>query len=101
MKLELNACGKPTLTISQDAWCDYVFEDFYNLMSLSDREQFIKEHKHLPGIMSGDQIEETGLDITNTMAGITKNVEEHELYLQQLYKMVLDLKKEIEELRNK
>jgi len=33
------------------------------------------------------------------MEGMTKNIEEHELYIYQLYEMILELKKENEELR--
>ncbi|MFH0867502.1 MAG: hypothetical protein V1904_15020 [Bacteroidota bacterium] len=99
MKLELNSCGTPTFTITQDDWCDYVFDENYNLMTLEERIQFVKENKHLPGIMTANQITENGLDVTNTMEGITKNIEEHELYIQQLYNMMLELKKENEELK--
>ena len=88
MSLALDACGKATLRIEKTGWCDFVFEDDYKLISFEERSEFLKTHKHLPDIMTTKQIEENGLDITNTMAGITKNVEEHELYLQQLLSLI-------------
>jgi|AntAceMinimDraft_17_1070374.scaffolds.fasta_scaffold05672_4 hypothetical protein len=85
-----------------------VYIPYINKSNNKEILQFVKSNKHLPGIMPGNQIETNGLDITNTIEGITKNVEEHELYLHQLYKMILnlekenqELKKEINELKNK
>ena len=42
-------------------WPDYVFSDDYDLMTLSDLEQSIKENKHLPGIPSAVDVEENGI----------------------------------------
>jgi len=60
---------------------DYVFENDYNLMTLSDIEQFVKEHKHLPEIPSGDSIGKNGLDLAEINLLLLKKIEELTLHL--------------------
>jgi cell division protein FtsB len=57
---------------------------------------------------SGKQIEKNGLDVGETMKGVTSNVEENRLDITDLHKRLLKLekenqklKKEINELKNK
>ncbi|TKG86281.1 hypothetical protein EYV94_28610, partial [Puteibacter caeruleilacunae] len=42
---------------------DYVFEDDYDLKSLDEVDQFIKDRKHLPGIPSAKQMEKDGVGL--------------------------------------
>ena len=37
---------------SNQAWCDYVFDDTYNRMNFDEQERFYRENKHLKGIGS-------------------------------------------------
>ncbi len=42
---------------------DYVFEEDYNLRSLSEVESFVKENKHLPDVPAGESMEENGIGV--------------------------------------
>lgn len=98
---QLNVCGNiKAKEVEVDAsWCDYVFEDDHQRMTWQEKARFIKENKHLPGIDPGKKIEEEGLSVGKTMAGITLNVEENRLDITDLYEMYYELKKENTELK--
>jgi hypothetical protein len=75
-------------------WEDEVFEDSYNLASLSEVEGFIKENGHLPEIPSEAEVLENGYNMGEMDAMLLKKIEELTLY-------VIELEKEIEELKGK
>jgi hypothetical protein len=100
MMLNIESDGQPKLVIQKFTWSDYVFHDDYVLLSLEERKEFVSANKHLPGIDNEQTIFSEGLDIPSVMEGMTKNIEEHELYIYQLYEMILELKKENENLRH-
>ena len=79
---------------SNTYWPDYVFGDDYNLMSLRELEQYVKAHKHLPGIPSAQEVEEQGdVDLGAMNALLLEKVEE-------LTRYVIDLQNQIDELKN-
>lgn len=62
-------------------WADYVFEEDYQPMSLEELERFVKEEKHLPGIVSESEIEADGFyQVHDAMVGQLKNLEEQVLH---------------------
>lgn len=63
-----------------EGWCDYVFEDDYNLRPLNEVERFINDNKHLPEIPSGKTVENEGIDVSVMMALMIKKIEELTLY---------------------
>ena len=65
---------------------DYVFEENYNLQSLSEVEQFVKENKHLPGIPAGEELEENGMDVAEMNNLLLQKIEELTLYIIDLEK---------------
>ena len=73
---------------------DFVFEDDYSLMNLQEVEQYIKEHKHLPAVPSAAEVEENGVNLGEMNAILIQKVEELTLY-------ILDLQKQINELKTK
>lgn len=73
-------------------WADYVFDENYNLATLEEVETFIKKHKHLPEIPSEKEVLENGVSLGEMNQLLLQKVEELTLY-------VIDLKKEIEELK--
>lgn len=81
--------------VTQTGWPDYVFHTFYRLKPLSEVEQFIKLHHHLPEIPSAAEIEKDGVDIGENQAALLKKIEELTLYIITLNKEVESLKKEI------
>ena len=79
---------------SSTYWPDYVFEDGYNLMSLSDLESYIAKNKHLPGIPSASEIDaKNEVDLGEMNALLLEKVEE-------LTRYIIELQKQIDELKN-
>ncbi|QEL00415.1 hypothetical protein FKG96_06190 [Olivibacter sp. LS-1] len=60
---------------------DYVFEPDYKIRSLSEIENYVKEHKHLPEVPSAKEIGEEGLDLAEMNLLLLKKVEELTLHL--------------------
>ncbi|MDP1622362.1 MAG: hypothetical protein Q8M08_08475 [Bacteroidales bacterium] len=92
------ACEE-VLVQDMTSWPDYVFKSDYNLMSLDNLEQNIKENGHLPGLPSALEIETNGLHLGNMQKMVVEKVEELTLYTIEQGKMLQDLKKEIDALK--
>jgi hypothetical protein len=76
-----------------NAWPDYVFADNYKLPSLLHVEQYIKAHKHLPGIPSAAEVEKEGIQIGDMQKRMMEKIEELTLYIIQQQKEIDSLKK--------
>jgi len=74
-------------------WADYVFDEDYNLMSLTELENYIAQNKHLPNVPSAEEVVENGLDVAKMDARLLEKIEEAYLY-------IIELKKEVEELKS-
>ena len=53
---------------------DFVFCPTYKLKSLSDVEDYVKTHKHLPDVPSESQMKEDGIDLTDMNILLLQNV---------------------------
>lgn len=82
-------------------WADYVFDQSYDLKSLTDVEQFIEVNKHLPNIPSAKEIKEKGYEMTEMNVLFMEKIEELFLHTIQQQKEIEELKKANEELREK
>ncbi|MEC7264909.1 MAG: hypothetical protein VXW38_14315 [Bacteroidota bacterium] len=71
---------------------DYVFKEGYDLKSLGEVQNYIKEHGHLPNIPSANEMEENGIQLGEMNMKLLEKIEELTLY-------VLELKNEIEILK--
>ncbi len=60
---------------------DYVFKEDYQLISLSDLEEYIKTNNHLPQVPSAEEIEANGLELAKMNLLLLKKIEELTLYL--------------------
>ncbi len=80
--------------VSLTGWSDFVFEDDYRLMPLDEVDAFVKEHNHLPGVPSADEVMSNGANLGEMDAILLKKIEELTLY-------VIELKKENEALKVK
>ncbi len=85
---------------SSTNWPDYVFNNDYNLMSLKDLEEYIKENKHLPNIPDAKEIEENGISIGEMQKLQMQKIEELSLHLIEQQKEIDELKAEIKQLKN-
>lgn len=77
-----------------ETWGDYVFDEKYELMTLSELKSYIDKNQHLPGIASARQLEVEGVETGEMFRQQMVKIEELTLY-------VLELQKQIEVLQSK
>ena len=101
------------VVVTATGWSDYVFAPGYKLIPLKKLEAFVIKNKHLPDVPSASDVEKGGIDVGANQNVLLKKVEELTLYVieqnkksevqQQLiddqYKMLVQMKAEIEELK--
>ena len=78
-------------------WADYVFAADYKLKSLDEVEAFVKANKHLPGVLSAEQMVKEGNDLGATDAKLLEKIEELTLYIIEQNKRIEQLEKKIPE----
>jgi hypothetical protein len=83
--------------VTQTGWPDYVFHTTYRLRPLSEVEQYIQLHHHLPEMASAAEIEKDGVDLGGTQVKLLKKIEELTLYVISLNKEIEAIKKEIKQ----
>ncbi|MCF6297575.1 MAG: tail fiber protein [Flavobacteriaceae bacterium] len=71
---------------------DYVFEKNYDLKSLDEIDQYIKQYKHLPEIPSAKEMEKEGLHLKIMNLSLLKKIEELTLYAIQQEKSLQEQK---------
>lgn len=81
-----------------ETWADYVFEDDYQLRSLSEVEAYINENGHLPDVMSAEAVATEGYAITEVNATLLRKIEELTLYSIDLEKTNADSQERIQAL---
>lgn len=82
------------IIVTNNGWADYVFEPDYKLKTISELESYVKENKHLPNVPSAKEVEQNGLSVADMQTKQMEKIEELTLY-------VIDLQKQVEELRAK
>lgn len=82
-------------------WYDFVFDDDYDLSSLSDLELFINSNGHLPDIPSEKDVLDKGYDMVEMDGLLLKKIEELTLYTIELNKLIAEQQKLIEKLQSK
>lgn len=73
---------------------DYVFDEDYKLRPLTEVEQYVQEHKHLPEIPSAAEVKENGMDVAEFQNKLLQKIEELTLYMIEQQKQLEALKKE-------
>ncbi|CAN5721157.1 hypothetical protein BH10BAC2_BH10BAC2_17840 [soil metagenome] len=81
----------------ETGWADYVFEEDYKLRSLDNVAAYIKQNKHLPGILSAKEIQENGLAVGEVQTKMMEKIEELTLYLIEQNTLILKLQEKIEQ----
>ena len=71
--------------ITNDSWADFVFDDDYKLDSLEFIEDFVKINKHLPGIPSGNDVNNNGIEVGEMNALLLQKIEELTLHIIRLH----------------
>ncbi len=85
--------------VTTSGWPDFVFEDDFNLRSITEVSEFIKQNKHLPDIPSAKEVEENGLNIGEMQVKLLQKIEEMTLYIIQQNQTIDGLKEEIDLLK--
>lgn len=80
------------VVVTQQNWADFVFDKNYELMPLTDLENFYKENRHLPEVPSTREIIEKGNDLGKTDALLLQKIEELTLYIVEQQKQIEVLK---------
>ncbi|WP_443938789.1 hypothetical protein [Pedobacter sp. MW01-1-1] len=80
------------IKVESNNWPDYVFEKEYNLLSLTELENYVKTHKHLPEVPSQKEVQENGLALGEMNKALLKKVEELTLHLIEKDKEIAKLK---------
>lgn len=77
------------------SWADYVFNKEYDLPTLEEVEQHIKEKGHLKDIPSAKEVEEKGIELGEMNKLLLQKVEELTLYMIEMKKEINTLKTQI------
>ena len=94
-KLEVDGTVKATSFVSSaSSFPDYVFDEDYQLLTLSKVDAFVKEHRHLPNMPSEKEVVENGLDMTAVVIKSVENIENIYLHLIQLNEKLEALEQE-------
>lgn len=72
----------------ESSWADYVFEQDYPLMPLSETEKYVRENKHLPGVTTAEEIAGNGLNVGEMQKVQMEKIEELFLHLIEVEKRV-------------
>ena len=94
--LKANQIKAQDINVEMNNAADYVFDENYNLRSLSDVESFVKENKHLPGVPSAAEMAEKGMSMSQMSNLLLEKVEEHTLHMIELEKENKALKNRVE-----
>ena len=81
-------------------WSDYVFAKDYQLPSLKETEQYIKDKGHLPDIPSAEEVHANGVDLGEMNAKLLKKIEDLTLHLINQEKKLEDYSLGLNELKN-
>ena len=81
-----------------DDWYDNVFEKDYNLLSLSELQQFIDDNGHLPEVPSETEVKEEGYKMAKMQGLLLKKIEELTLYTLKQQELIEKMEKRIGEL---
>lgn len=100
-KEEMNvvALNAKNINVEMNNAADYVFDENYNLKSLSEVENYVNEHKHLPGIPSAADMAENGMNVSTMSNLLLEKVEELTLHMIRLEKENAALKAEVKSLK--
>jgi hypothetical protein len=85
------------LVTLENPFPDYVFEENYKLRSIEEVAEYIKQHKHLPGIISAKQLEDDNkIAIGELQRQMLEKIEEMMLYIIELKNENKQLKAKLE-----
>ncbi|MEO8148684.1 MAG: hypothetical protein ABI723_13645 [Bacteroidia bacterium] len=88
------------LKVQLQPFPDYVFDSNYNLNSINEVEEHIKNYNRLPGMPSACEVEEQGMDVGQMQAKLVEKIEELTLYIIQQKKLSDEQQSQISDQQN-
>ncbi len=83
---------------------DYVFKEGYELKSLEEVKNYIKQNGHLPNIPSAEEMEKNGVQLGRMNMKLLEKIEELTLYIIKLEKenkKILEIEKRLDKIEQK
>jgi hypothetical protein len=90
-----NVICEKVVVKQKNNWPDYVFNSDHQLPSLTELEQYIRQHRHLPDVPSAEEVGKNGLDLGENQAALLKKIEELTLYVIEQNKKLEEQQKEL------
>lgn len=87
--------------VDLNGWSDFVFEGDYNLPTLEEVEQHIREKGHLKDIPNAEDVEKNGVHLGEMDAKLLQKIEELTLYIIELNRKIEQQQQEIDQLKRK
>jgi hypothetical protein len=88
-----------SIYVTMSGWGDFVFDKNYQRMNWIEKRDFFEMNKHLPGLAKASEIEQTGVNMSETLKHVTINVEENSLDIIDLYQRLEKLETENRQLK--
>lgn len=88
------------VVVDQTGWADDVFNANYRNAPLNEVEQHIKEHGHLPGVPSAQEVAEKGVSVGEMQATLLRKIEELTLHQIEQQKQIRQLGAQVEKLQS-
>jgi hypothetical protein len=94
-KLDVNGNVRANSVVINTTGADYVFDPGYRLMPLNHLGNYLRLNHHLPGIAPATEMQDQGMNVSETQTALLAKVEELTLYVLQQQKEIDQLKKAI------
>lgn len=98
-KLSVNGSIRAKELVVETGWADFVFEKGYRLRPLSEVEQFINTHHHLPDMIPASEIAQNGVAVAEAATKMMQKIEELTLYVIAQQKQLDAQKRQIHQLK--
>jgi len=83
------------ITVTVPNGADFVFDEGYELRSLEELQEYIKQNKHLPEIQSEQEMKENGVSVNKFQIMLLQKIEELTLYTIQQEERIKELETKI------
>ncbi|MFM9910891.1 MAG: hypothetical protein ACKVOW_16240 [Chitinophagaceae bacterium] len=85
--------------VEANVWPDYVFENKYPIISLTELENYINKNKHLPNIPSANEVKKEGIALGDMNRRLLEKIEELTLYIIHQDKKINLLEEKMQDLQ--
>jgi len=99
-KLDVNGTIRATEVKVEAGWADFVFEEDYELLPLSEVKNHIQTKKHLPGVPTEAEVKANGVSLGEMQTLFLQKIEELTLYIIEQQETIDTLKTQVAELEN-